>query len=139
VLIQLAESNTQVLECFPTLSQLRPHLEQEKFLAQFHRQKQNGYQLAFIKVQNQVVAVAGFCISESFARGQSLYISELVVDENMRSQKYGQHIFRWLIEYAKLHHCKQLHLDSGVQRFDAHRFYFQQRMRIDSHHFSLDL
>ncbi len=139
MLIQLAESDTQILECFPTLSQLRPHLEQDKFLAQFHRQKQKGYQLAFIKVDDRVVAVAGFCISESFAWGQSLYVYDLVVDETMRSQKYGQHIFSWLIEYAKLHHCEQLHLDSGVQRFDAHRFYFQQRMKINSHHFSLDL
>lgn len=39
MLIQLAKSDTQVLECFSTMSQLRPHLEQEKFLAQFHRQK----------------------------------------------------------------------------------------------------
>lgn len=139
MLIQLAESDTQILECFPTLSQLRPHLEQDKFLAQFHRQKRNGYQLAFIKVDDRVVAVAGFHISESFAWGQSLYIYDLVVDETMRSQKYGQHIFSWLVEYAKLHHCEQLHLDSGVQRFDAHRFYFQQRMKINSHHFSLDL
>jgi GNAT superfamily N-acetyltransferase len=139
MLIQLAESDAQILECFSTLSQLRPHIEQEKFLAQFHRQKQNGYQLAFIKVDDRVIGVAGFFISESFAWGQSLYVSELVVDETMRSRKYGQHIFRWLIEYAKLHHCEQLHLDSGVQRFDAHRFYFQQRMKINSHHFSLDL
>lgn len=139
MLIQLAKSDTQVLECFSTMSQLRPHLEQEKFLAQFHRQKQNGYQLVFIKVNDQVIAVAGFCISESFMCGQSLYVYDLVVNETVRSQKYGQHIFSWLIESAKLHHCKQLHLDSGVQRFDAHRFYFQQRMKIDCHHFSLNL
>lgn len=139
MLIQLAESDTQVLGCFSTLSQLRPHLEQEKFLAQLQRQKQNGYQLAFIKVNDQVVAVAGFCVSESFAWGKSLYIYDLVVDETMRSQKYGQHLFSWLIEYAKLHHCERLHLDSGVQRSDAHRFYFQQRMKIDCYHFSLNL
>ncbi len=139
MLIQLAESDAQILECFSILSQLYSHLEQEKFLAQFHRQQQNGYQLTFIKVDDRVVAVAGFCVYECFAWGQSLYIYDLVVDKTMRSQRYGQHIFSWLIEYAKLHHCTQLKLDSGVQRFDAHRFYFQQRMKISSHHFSLDL
>ncbi|MGZ5001726.1 MAG: GNAT family N-acetyltransferase, partial [Chthoniobacterales bacterium] len=30
-------------------------------------------------------------------------------------------------------------LDSGVQRFDAHRFYLMKRMKISSHHFSLEL
>lgn len=139
MLIQLAESDAQVLECFSTLSQLYPHLEQEKFLAQFHRQKHNEYQLAFIKLNDRVVAIAGFCVRESYAWGRSLYIYDLVVDERMRSQKYGQCIFEWLVEYALLHGCKELTLDSGVQRFDAHRFYFQQRMKIKSHHFSLDL
>jgi len=33
----------------------------------------------------------------------------------------------------------QLHLDSGVQRFSAHRFYLSKRMEISSHHFSLKL
>ncbi len=139
MLTQLAESDAQILECFPTLSQLRPHIEQESFLEQLRRQQRNGYQLAFIKVDGQVVAVAGFCVSESFASGQSLYVYDLVVDEAVRSQKYGRCIFDWLIEYAKFHGCEKLHLDSGVQRFDAHRFYLQQRMKIASHHFSLDL
>jgi hypothetical protein len=33
----------------------------------------------------------------------------------------------------------RLELDSGVQRFAAHRFYFRERMWISRHHFSLEL
>ena len=139
MLIQLAKSDAQILSCFPTLSQLRPHLEQKDFLAQVHRQQQDGYQLVFVDIGSHVVAVAGFRISECLAYGHFLYVDDLVVDETVRSQKYGQRLFDWLIEYAKLHNCEQLHLDSGVQRFDAHRFYLQQRMKIASHHFLLDL
>jgi hypothetical protein len=32
-----------------------------------------------------------------------------------------------------------LHLDSGVQRFAAHRFYLARRMDITCHHFALKL
>jgi hypothetical protein len=32
-----------------------------------------------------------------------------------------------------------LDLDSGVTRFDAHRFYLRERMHIQSHHFALAL
>jgi hypothetical protein len=35
--------------------------------------------------------------------------------------------------------CIKLELDSGVQRFAAHRFYLTKRMIISSHHFSLEL
>ncbi|MGD1874020.1 MAG: GNAT family N-acetyltransferase [Mastigocoleus sp.] len=139
MLVQLAESDAQILECFSTLSQLRPHIKQKTFLEQIHRQQQNGYQLAFIKEDHIVLAVAGFHISESLSWGKFLYISDLIVDQNARSQNYGKHLFEWLVEYGKSHNCNELHLDSGVQRFDAHRFYFRQRMKISSHHFLLPL
>jgi GNAT superfamily N-acetyltransferase len=137
--IQLAESDAQILSCFPTLSQLRPHLEFDRFLDQVHRQQQQGYQLAFVEVESRAVAIAGFRVSENLFAGKFMYVDDLVVDENARSQQHGQNLFNWLIAYAKQQGCVQLHLDSGVQRFDAHRFYLRQRMKIASHHFSLDL
>jgi GNAT superfamily N-acetyltransferase len=137
--IQLATSNSQVLECFPVLIQLRPHLQSSDFLAQVQRQQQNGYQLAFLVHKDQVFGVTGFSILESLAWGKYMYIYDLVVREDVRSQGCGQELLNWLIDYAKLHDCQQLHLDSGVQRHDAHRFYLQQRMHISSHHFLLKL
>ncbi|MEH2078984.1 MAG: GNAT family N-acetyltransferase [Nostoc sp.] len=137
--IQLAESDFQILECFPVISQLRPHLEQAKFVKQVRYQMKEGYQLAFLEVEKQAVAVAGFRISNCLASGKFLYIDDLVVDELQRSHSYGQQLFQWLIEYARNHDCKYLSLDSGVQRFAAHRFYLMQRMSITSHHFSMEL
>jgi GNAT superfamily N-acetyltransferase len=137
--IQLAESDPQIMECFAVLAQLRPHLKQSNFLAQVKRQSLLGYQLVFIEQDSQVVAVAGFSISECLAWGQFLHVYDLVVDEAVRSKGYGQSLLEWLTGFAKHHNCQQLHLDSGVQRFDAHRFYLQQRMNITSHHFSLIL
>ncbi len=137
--IQLAESNFQILGCFPVISQLRPHLDQAKFVEQVQYQMKEGYKLAFLEVEKQAVAVAGFRISTCLASGKFLYIDDLVVDEFQRSHSYGQQLFQWLIEYARNQDCKHLSLDSGVQRFAAHRFYLMQRMSITSHHFSMEL
>jgi GNAT superfamily N-acetyltransferase len=139
VLVQLATSDAQILKCFATLSQLRLHLKQETFLDQIHRQQQDGYQLAFIEIDDCAIAVAGFHIAECLASGRFLYVYDLIVDESVRSQQYGQRLFDWLVAYAKSHNCNELNLDSGVQRFDAHRFYLRQRMNISAHHFSLPL
>ncbi|MBN4001073.1 GNAT family N-acetyltransferase [Nostoc sp. LPT] len=137
--IQLAESESQMLGCFPVISQLRPHLEQTKFVEQVRYQMTQGYQLVFLEVEKQAVAIAGFRISNCLASGKFLYIDDLVVDELQRSHSYGQQLFQWLIEYARNYDCKHLSLDSGVQRFAAHRFYLMQRMSITSHHFSMEL
>ncbi|MHC5733599.1 GNAT family N-acetyltransferase [Nostoc sp.] len=137
--IQLAKSDFQILGCFPVIFQLRPHLEEAKFVEQVRYQMKEGYQLAFLEVEQQAVAVAGFRISNCLASGKFLYIDDLVVDELKRSHSYGQQLFQWIIEYARNLDCKHLSLDSGVQRFAAHRFYLMQRMSITSHHFSMEL
>lgn len=137
--IQLGKSDFEILKCFPIMSQLRPHQEPAKFVEQVRYQMKEGYQLAFLEVNEQAVAVAGFRISTCLASGKFLYIDDLVVDELKRSHSYGQQLFQWLIEYARNHDCEHLSLDSGVQRFAAHRFYLMQRMSITSHHFSIEL
>ncbi|MBN3899462.1 MAG: GNAT family N-acetyltransferase [Nostoc sp. NOS(2021)] len=121
------------------MSQLRPHQEPAKFVQQVRYQMKEGYQLVFLEVEEQAVAVAGFRLSTCLASGKLLYIDDLVVDELKRSHGYGEQLFQWLIEYARNHECEHLSLDSGVQRFAAHRFYLMQRMSITSHHFSIEL
>ncbi len=137
--IQLAESDIQILSCFAVMSQLRPHLEEDKFIEQVRYQMKEGYKIAFLEIDKEILAVAGFRILTCLASGKFLYIDDLVVDEWKRSQNYGQQLFQWLIEYATNNHCQQLSLDSGVQRFAAHRFYLTQRMSITAHHFSIEL
>jgi GNAT superfamily N-acetyltransferase len=86
-----------------------------------------------------VRAVAGFRIAEFLAWGRILYVDDLVTASAQRSRGHGQALFDWLVARARANGCAQLHLDSGVQRFDAHRFYLRQRMSITSHHFALQL
>ncbi len=57
-------------------------------------------------------------------------------DPTRRSQGHGARLLAWLADQARARDCDLLELDSGVQRFDAHRFYFRERMRIASYHFS---
>ncbi len=141
--IQLAQSDQEISACFPVMQQLRPHLHPEEFVAKVRRQQQGGYQLAFLAIENtgveQVKAVAGFRISESLSFGKFLYVDDLITQESDRSQGYGEEILQWLMNYAKTQNCQEFHLDSGVQRFAAHRFYFRQRLEITCYHFALKL
>ena len=138
-MIQLAFSPDEIEQCFSVMSQLRPHLKSDNFIAQIEQQRQLGYRLAYITEEEEIMGVAGFKLATSLSWGKYLYVADLVVDENHRSKYYGEMLFKWLIQYAKDNSCQQLHLDSGVQRFAAHRFYFRQKMSITGHHFALQL
>ncbi len=144
--ISIAVSIQEISDCFAVMSELRPHLSLAEFITQVRRQQQQcHYQLVYLQVDDSICAVAGFRISESLAWGTFLYVDDLVTQSvrvafalrNRRSQGSGTLLFNWLVDYARSNNCQQLTLDSGVQRFAAHRFYLHHRMEITSHHFTL--
>lgn len=68
-----------------------------------------------------------------------LLIDDLISDVATRRNGYGSTLLKWVINEAKKVRCDQVHLDSGPQRHDAHRFYLNHGFKIIGHHFALDL
>lgn len=137
--IALARTEAEILRCHPVMAGLRPHLNREDFLRQVQRQQREGFFLAFLESDGDVKSVAGYRCVENLAWGKFLYLDDLVTAERARSQSFGEKLFDWLVAEARARGCAQLHLDSGVQRFGAHRFYLARRMDITCHHFAMKL
>ena len=138
-LVLKPRTDAQIVACHPVLAELRPHVPRRGFLARIRRQQSLGYQLVCARDQGAVVAVAGYRLLENLAWGRFLYVDDLVTAAQARSQGHGQRLLRWLIDEARRLQCHELHLDSGVQRFGAHRFYLASRLDITCHHFALKL
>lgn len=137
--IGLANTPEQVGRCSSVMRELRPHIKAIDFAARVLQQQKEGYQLAFLELDGVVRSVAGFRILNLLFSGRTLYIDDLVTHDSDRSRGFGAALFDWLVEHAKEQACEHLTLDSGVQRFAAHRFYLNRGMDITSHHFDLKL
>ncbi len=138
--VRLANQAAEILRCFCVFKQLRPRTAETEFLEQVRRQHQSGgYTLAFVEEGRRVRSVAGFRVSENFYYGRFLYVDDLVTDEAAQGKGYGSLLFDWLVRHAREQGCRNLALDSGVQRFNAHRFYLGKGMNIVCHHFALPL
>lgn len=134
-----AVTDEEVRECFAVMAQLRPHLKEEEFVATVRGQEAEGYRMAFIRERGRAAAVIGFRRMTGLYFGRYIYVDDLVTDEAARSQGLGGKLLEWVCELAREEQCKRVELDSGVQRFAAHRFYLRHRMSISCHHFSLEL
>ncbi|MDB6125714.1 MAG: family N-acetyltransferase [Pedosphaera sp.] len=134
-----AQTDSDIRDCWRVLVQLRPHLAEQDFVPVVRKQFAEGYRLAFIRHEGTVAAVAGFRVLHNLAWGRFCYVDDLITDEQVRSHGLGAELLQWLSDFATAEHCTRLELDSGVQRFDAHRFYLRHRMFISSHHFSRKL
>jgi GNAT superfamily N-acetyltransferase len=135
MIITEAQTDQDITRCFPVMAQLRPHLVAADFVARIRRMQRTGFHLAYLEDDSAIRAVAGYRFYDKLHSGQNLYVDDLVTDASGRSRGYGEKLLAWLVEQARAHGCVQLELDSGVQRFDAHRFYFRERMHVSSYHF----
>ncbi|WP_066959452.1 GNAT family N-acetyltransferase [Microbulbifer sp. Q7] len=135
--VNLLESDEELNEVCAVLLQLRPQYDLDSLKVQVKLQREAGYRLAYVISGENILCVAGFVIGQKLAWGKHIYIDDLVADERHRSSGAGALLVDWIKQYAKEIGCSQVHLDSGVQRFQAHRFYLREKFNIESHHFSI--
>ena len=135
--VKEVSTEEEVRAVSPVVLQLRTHLSEEELVSAVGRMRREGYRLiAAYDEGGDPVGAAGFRVYEMLAYGKSLYVDDLVVSEEARSGGAGKALIGWLEEEARGRGCTGLHLDSGVQRARAHRFYSREGMAIYNFHFA---
>ena len=137
--IQVAESEDAVRGCYAVMRELRTPLREDEFFRQVREQQAAGYRLAYIASSGRPVAVAGYRIGQCLAWGRFMYVDDLVTLPSERSKGYGTVLLSWLQNQARQAGCGELHLDSGVEKVDAHRFYEREGMSKSCFHYQLPL
>ena len=132
-------SDEEISSTYAVMRQLRTHLIEDEYLEKVECMRRLGYRVAAVLDGGRVTCVAGFRIQEYLYCGKHLYVDDLITDGSTRSQGHGKRMLDWLTEEARRADCVQLHLDSGVQPPDAHRFYFREGLTISAYHFRKDL
>jgi GNAT superfamily N-acetyltransferase len=137
--IEIAKTSEQIGLCYKVMRQLRPHISEEQaFIDQVERQINDGYHMVYIKDHEGIKAIVGYRYLEFLAWGKVLYIDDLITDVETRKNGHGSKLLKWVIEQARNAGCDQVHLDSGPQRHDAHKLYFNHGFKIIGYHFALD-
>ena len=134
-----AKTDAEIQKCFDVMSELRTQLKRDDFLSTVRHMESEGFRLAYIEDGEAIVAVAGYRIYTNLFLGMNLYVDDLVTSATARSKGYGEQMIKWLRAKANEEDCRSYHLDSGTQRGQAHKFYFNQGFTITSYHFSEQL
>lgn len=137
--IKIAQTKEDYLKCFDVMQALRPHLTVESFLELTNKMKDENYTLLFVEEKDKGISACGFRYLTSLFDGRYIYIDDLSTLPEARGKGYAGALFDFVVEKAKSEDLKAVHLDSGHQRFDAHRLYLNKGMKIVYHHFRLEL
>jgi len=98
-----------------------------------------GGRMAVAVSGERVVGLTVYRIYEDTFNGRKFYCDDLVTTEAERSTGVGHALMQFMEREARAAQCTAFALDSGVQRKDAHRFYYREGMFIVSFNFKKDL
>ena len=127
--LRLVTDEAGVIACFPVMKQLRPHLSSAAELVErWQRQVKDGYHLVVVRQESAVVALAGYRVQENLVHGRFFYVDDLVTAEAARGQGHGETLMNFLKAEAARLGCTRLALDTPLDNYLGHRFYFRNGM-----------
>ncbi|MBV8659399.1 MAG: GNAT family N-acetyltransferase [Burkholderiales bacterium] len=115
--------------------ELRPQIEPD-YAAQMTGIFADGGEMILAADGEDVLGIAVFRVFRDTFSGRRLYVDDLVTTATRRSQGAGKLMLDWLKQEARRRDVKNLLLDSGTQRTDAHRFYFREGLVVTAFNFS---
>ncbi|MGB5007051.1 MAG: GNAT family N-acetyltransferase [Ferruginibacter sp.] len=137
--IQQAVTTEDLKRCYEVMKALRPHHNLESFMTTIEQMLKEGYRLIYLEDSNRMVCVAGYRFTTTLYDGLMIDFDDFVTLEEARGKGYAGQLFDHLVSIAKENDIKTIHLNSNHQRFDAHRFYLNKKMKIIAHHFRIEL
>lgn len=117
---------------------LRPALPAD-YEGYLRRMFSEGACMAILPVIDEPKALAVYRVHHTTFQGLRFYLDDLVTDEEERGRGLGAILLDWCLAKARLERCDTFALDSGVQRADAHRFYFRHGLAVRSFGFDKDI
>ncbi len=135
-LVELVPGDPRWESALPVLQELRPDLTAAQLAEVQARGHAQGLRFTAAFHDGTCRGVIGWRVLHKTFGLRELYVDDLVTTSGARSGGVGKALLDHAAEQGHTAGCTQLALDSGVQRFDAHRFYLRERMRIASHHFT---
>ena len=68
--VRLASELDQIERCAPVMRELRATLTEPEIVERIQEQRYEGYRLAFVEIEDAVVAVAGYRVLEHLVYGR---------------------------------------------------------------------
>jgi GNAT superfamily N-acetyltransferase len=122
----------------PLHRDLRPQLPPD-YAATMARVFEGGGRMIVATQGEAAVGLAVWRVLENTMFGRFLYVDDLVTDATLRSKGVGGALLARCEAIAIEFRCRELVLDSGVQRAQTHRFYFREGLVVRAFNFGKSL
>jgi GNAT superfamily N-acetyltransferase len=125
--IRSIEKPADIGACHAVMMELRPHLKDaDSFVRQVMRQCEHGFRMSAASCDDRIIGVIGYRSQENLLYGRFVFVDDLVVHKEFRSDGVGAQLLSVARAYAREIRCRHFVLDTGLHMALAQRFYFRQ-------------
>lgn len=112
-------------------NQVSDAILKERFLEMFAQ----NYECAGIFEGEKLIGISGLWFCTRHYSGKSVEPDHVFIDDNYRGKGLGKQFFEWIYSYVKLKGCESVELNTYVDNYPSHKFYYNEGFKILGYHF----
>lgn len=128
--------NSELNKIIPLVYQLNEgRISEDVLQERFKEMKSQNYECAVIYGGDEIIGVSGMWFCTRHYTGKSVELDHVYISENYRGQGLGKRFMEWLQSYAEEKGCKSMELNTYVNNYPSHKFYYNEGYEAWGYHF----
>ncbi|NRB60031.1 MAG: GNAT family N-acetyltransferase [Winogradskyella sp.] len=129
-------SNNQLDLILPLVYELNEgNISKPILRSRFAEMKNQNYECVVIKKDEAIVGVSGLWFCTRHYSGKSVELDHVFIKPEHRGQGLGKAFMEWIYNYCKSKGCESIELNTYVQNYPSHKFYYNEGFILKGYHF----
>jgi len=126
----------QILDIIPLMVKYTEGKTEQGILEErFLEMATQNYECAGMYDGDVLIGIAGMWFMTRHYSGKSMEPDHVYIENNYRRKGLGKQFFDWMHAYAKSKGCTASELNTYVQNYPSHKFYYNEGYEIYGYHF----
>ena len=127
---------SQINEIIPLVQKLNGNSTSDNILKErFSEMITQNYECAVVYDGELLIGVSGMWFLTRHYAGKTMEIDHVYIDDAYRGKGLGKQFLAWIYNYAKEKKCNTVELNTYVQNYPSHKFYYNEGFQILGYHF----
>lgn len=129
-------SRDQILDIIPLMIEYTEgKIDSALLETRFLEMSTQNYECAAMYDDDALIGIAGMWFMTRHYSGKSIEPDHVYIANNYRRKGLGKQFFDWMHNYAKSRGCVTSELNTYVENFPSHKFYYKEGYEIYGYHF----
>ncbi|MFD1162758.1 MULTISPECIES: GNAT family N-acetyltransferase [Hwangdonia] len=126
----------QIDSVIPLVQKLNGNQVSDAILKQrFSEMVNQNYECAGIFEGEKLIGISGLWFCTRHYSGKSVEPDHVFIDDEYRGKGLGKQFFEWIYNYVKLKGYESVELNTYVNNYPSHKFYYNEGFEILGYHF----